>query len=197
MRAPIHNVRNAHWVKAAPLVIPAALVPLVFTGFTAYPAAENLSAHVCLEEARAALDIYEEQQSELEAFGPFEEIQTLETLTSEIQRLLPMSLSDLEIFGAARIAARQTGVELATLRVVDTESLEIELAGRTVLSKTTRVDGQATLDSLVAWVDTLRTLGVPCAVERYTVSRRTPDEHRFRFEMTLGALHYGPPVSTP
>lgn len=190
MRAPVHNVRSTRLIRSAPFLVPVAIVPLVLTGITGLPRAHGLAARAALERTRERLELHVERRDALVEFGDLGEVATIEALTGELRSLVPEELTDIEIFSAARMAARAHRVDLNSVRIEGGQVLEVELDGRPVAVKHTRVLGRATLDGLVAWVDALRAFGVPCAVSSFSVLRDKPTDRRFRFEVLIGAFHY-------
>lgn len=177
------------------LVLPMILLPLGVMGVTAKPVLDLRAAkgHVRDAEVRAAET--EQLRAELAATEPVDELTARAlVLDQALQRLVPGQLDSLELYSVLRGAASAAQFTLNTLQVSDPELFQRPLDGRAIGRRKVLLKGVANQASVGAFVDRLRSAGLPTSVESFLFSRR-PESRSFDVELQLGVFHRIPFVA--
>ncbi len=177
------------------LVLPMVLLPLGLAGVTMKPVLDLRAAagHVKDAELRAAET--ESLRAQLSEAEPLEATAARAlVLDQALRKLVPGELGSLELYSVLRSAATTAQFALNTLQVSDPEPFQQPLDGRAIGRREVLLKGAATTVAVGAFVDRLRAVGLPTAVESFVFSRK-PNSLTFDVELRLAVFHRIPPAA--
>ncbi len=192
MKGVQSNIRHLARVRGALVLLPVLVLPLGMAGVTIRPVQELREARSEEERLELLVELCRQRRQELEDFGSLDKLTVVEDLRQRLHDLVPDSLEPIDIYSHARHAARAAGVELGSLRLLETSDTQLVIGDETIAQAGTALSGEASLGSLAAFIADLDARGLPVSVTRLGLSRDRHDRLRFRFDLDVGFYHYAP-----
>ena len=197
MRSPVLSNLKSHTVaRGAALILPAALSLAALAGVTARPAVSVAEARIALRAAEVRVDEWQLERERLDAFLAARGFERIERAVEHLRSAVPEGLDPVVVYGLLRVASESRGIALEAMHLGAESDLGLSGPRDRILSLDVDVSGDATLGQLVAFVETVRSLGLPAVVRDVSLERTSPAEREFHFRMTLGLLHFAPPDET-
>lgn len=192
MSGAIGNLRTGGLGRSAVFILGAVVCTVSLSGVVAPPALRIGQAEELLRAAHSRAEHFESQQQALEELRAEGALEGVARASEILTGTLPHGQSEIELHSITRLAARSAGIELASVGVGETESLDLPVYDEVVMMRTVEISGTATVPSVVEFVERLAELGYPNTVLEVGLSRVKASEKRFDLRMELGLFHLAP-----
>lgn len=188
MRTQSDNIRTSRGEHALLWVAPAALALFALSAVVT-PGARNGDLHAPeLVEARRRAEECDAKRTELADFERSGGPELVHSLERAAGAALPETIAPFEVQAHVRLLARTLGFELENLDLGEARAPAHPIAAGGVDERPLVVRGRGRVERIPEFVDALRQLGHPLAVNALELGRGARGEKRFHFRVELGLL---------
>ena len=192
MNVTTSNLVDGKARRAAMVIMPMLLLPIALAGVTVRPMLEFQEASVAAKTAEHQARATASLRTELAGYESVDELERRARLLEGIlDTLVPVELGSLEIYSVIRSAAAVAGLDLESLQVEEPTPFREASRGRSIGRRAVSTRASGSVAQASGFVDRLRAIGLPVAVQTYTFARRTGGA-AYSVELQFDVFHHIP-----